>query len=162
MRSNLSLLALHSSLFTFHFHVTFQRRFYGVWRSPVARLLWEQEVPGSNPGAPICRSSSICFPAVADASSSNTSLAAECRWTSTRFIECGRPGSIRKSSVSRRLWLDEPSGKQRAPPGMRRGRAIRNDRHRCFASGDRHGGTCPDGSYGSCAFTRRAGRTRPL
>jgi hypothetical protein len=24
----------------------------GVWRSPVARLLWEQEVPGSNPGAP--------------------------------------------------------------------------------------------------------------
>jgi hypothetical protein len=25
----------------------------GVWRSPVARLLWEQEVPGSNPGAPI-------------------------------------------------------------------------------------------------------------
>jgi hypothetical protein len=24
-----------------------------VWRSPVARLLWEQEVPGSNPGAPI-------------------------------------------------------------------------------------------------------------
>jgi hypothetical protein len=27
----------------------------GVWRSPVACLLWEQEVPGSNPGAPICR-----------------------------------------------------------------------------------------------------------
>jgi hypothetical protein len=26
---------------------------YGVWRSPVARLLWEQEVPGSNPGAPM-------------------------------------------------------------------------------------------------------------
>jgi hypothetical protein len=26
----------------------------GAWRSPVARLLWEQEVPGSNPGAPIC------------------------------------------------------------------------------------------------------------
>ena len=26
---------------------------FGVWRSPVARLLWEQEVPGSNPGAPI-------------------------------------------------------------------------------------------------------------
>jgi hypothetical protein len=25
---------------------------FGVWRSPVARLLWEQEVPGSNPGAP--------------------------------------------------------------------------------------------------------------
>ena len=25
---------------------------YGAWRSPVARLLWEQEVPGSNPGAP--------------------------------------------------------------------------------------------------------------
>ena len=25
----------------------------GAWRSPVARLLWEQEVPGSNPGAPI-------------------------------------------------------------------------------------------------------------
>ena len=24
-----------------------------MWRSPVARLLWEQEVPGSNPGAPI-------------------------------------------------------------------------------------------------------------
>ncbi len=24
----------------------------GAWRSPVARLLWEQEVPGSNPGAP--------------------------------------------------------------------------------------------------------------
>ena len=29
------------------------RRVYGAWRSPVARLLWEQEVPGSNPGAPI-------------------------------------------------------------------------------------------------------------
>ena len=27
----------------------------GVWRSPVARLLWEQEVPGSNPGAPIVK-----------------------------------------------------------------------------------------------------------
>jgi hypothetical protein len=25
----------------------------GAWRSPVARLLWEQEVPGSNPGAPM-------------------------------------------------------------------------------------------------------------
>ncbi len=25
---------------------------YGAWRSSVARLLWEQEVPGSNPGAP--------------------------------------------------------------------------------------------------------------
>src|SRR6185436_18991993 len=25
----------------------------GAWRSLVARLLWEQEVPGSNPGAPI-------------------------------------------------------------------------------------------------------------
>ncbi len=24
----------------------------GAWRSPVARLLWEQEVLGSNPGAP--------------------------------------------------------------------------------------------------------------
>ena len=24
-----------------------------MWRSPVARLLWEQEVPGSNPGAPM-------------------------------------------------------------------------------------------------------------
>jgi hypothetical protein len=30
-----------------------QQTYYGVWRSPVARLLWEQEVPGSNPGAPI-------------------------------------------------------------------------------------------------------------
>ena len=27
----------------------------GAWRSLVARLLWEQEVPGSNPGAPIQR-----------------------------------------------------------------------------------------------------------
>ena len=25
---------------------------FGAWRSSVARLLWEQEVPGSNPGAP--------------------------------------------------------------------------------------------------------------
>ena len=25
----------------------------GVWRSPVARRLWEPKVPGSNPGAPI-------------------------------------------------------------------------------------------------------------
>jgi hypothetical protein len=34
--------------------VKFLRQPYnGVWRSPVARLLWEQEVPGSNPGAPI-------------------------------------------------------------------------------------------------------------
>ena len=24
----------------------------GAWRSPVARLLWEQEVPSSNLGAP--------------------------------------------------------------------------------------------------------------
>jgi hypothetical protein len=24
----------------------------GAWRSPVAHLLWEQGVPGSNPGAP--------------------------------------------------------------------------------------------------------------
>ena len=24
----------------------------GAWRSLVARLLWEQEAPGSNPGAP--------------------------------------------------------------------------------------------------------------
>ena len=30
---------------------------FGVWRSPVARLLWEQEVPGSNPGAPIASAS---------------------------------------------------------------------------------------------------------
>src|SRR6202020_2855922 len=28
----------------------------GAWRSLVARLLWEQEVPGSNPGAPISSS----------------------------------------------------------------------------------------------------------
>ena len=27
----------------------------GAWRSSVARLLWEQEVPGSNPGAPTSR-----------------------------------------------------------------------------------------------------------
>jgi hypothetical protein len=26
---------------------------FGAWRSPVAHLLWEQGVPGSNPGAPI-------------------------------------------------------------------------------------------------------------
>jgi hypothetical protein len=26
----------------------------GAWRSPVAHLLWEQGVPGSNPGAPTC------------------------------------------------------------------------------------------------------------
>ena len=32
------------------------RRQFGVWRSPVARLLWEQEVPGSNPGAPMMES----------------------------------------------------------------------------------------------------------
>jgi hypothetical protein len=25
----------------------------GAWRSLVARVLWEHEVPGSNPGAPI-------------------------------------------------------------------------------------------------------------
>lgn len=40
----------------------FQRRYWrgwrtgsiasGAWRSPVARLLWEQEVAGSNPVAP--------------------------------------------------------------------------------------------------------------
>ncbi len=34
-------------------YLTVLPRTYGVWRSPVARLLWEQEVPGSNPGAPI-------------------------------------------------------------------------------------------------------------
>ena len=28
---------------------------HGAWRSPVARLLWEQEVPGSNPGAPMAQ-----------------------------------------------------------------------------------------------------------
>ena len=26
--------------------------YVGAWRSLVARLLWEQEAPGSNPGAP--------------------------------------------------------------------------------------------------------------
>src|SRR6185436_6700968 len=26
---------------------------HGVWRSPVARLVWDQEVAGSNPAAPI-------------------------------------------------------------------------------------------------------------
>ena len=102
---------------------------------------------------------SNCFFAVDDTTSSNTSLAAECRWTSTRSIECGRSGSIRKSSVSRRVRLGKPSGKQRAPPGMPLGRAIRSARPRWFASGGRHGGTCPDGSCGSCAFTPRAGRT---
>ena|GEM_PF-2836710 len=28
---------------------------FGAWRSPVAHLLWEQGVPGSNPGAPTRR-----------------------------------------------------------------------------------------------------------
>ena len=33
--------------------LTYTRKYtYGAWRSSVARLLWEQEVPGSNPGAP--------------------------------------------------------------------------------------------------------------
>ena len=27
-------------------------KFFGAWRSLVARLPWAQEVPGSNPGAP--------------------------------------------------------------------------------------------------------------
>lgn len=31
---------------------TVRRINFGAWRSPVARLLWEQEAPGSNPGAP--------------------------------------------------------------------------------------------------------------
>ena len=35
-------LAIVSSFFSF-----------GAWRSPVAHLLWEQGVPGSNPGAPM-------------------------------------------------------------------------------------------------------------
>ncbi len=30
----------------------FQRIVNGAWRSPVARLVWDQKVPGSNPGAP--------------------------------------------------------------------------------------------------------------
>jgi hypothetical protein len=34
-------------------NVVAQQSQNGVWRSPVARLLWEQEVPGSNPGAPM-------------------------------------------------------------------------------------------------------------
>ena len=43
----------------------------GAWRSSVARLVWDQEVPGSNPGAPIqrkaspewplCQSGFLCF-----------------------------------------------------------------------------------------------------
>ena len=34
----------------------------GAWRSSVARLLWEQEVPGSNPGAPTGFSDIPMFP----------------------------------------------------------------------------------------------------
>ena len=30
---------------------------FGAWRSPVAHLLWEQGVPGSNPGAPTRKAS---------------------------------------------------------------------------------------------------------
>jgi hypothetical protein len=37
-----------------HRRVAYTRR-RGAWRSLVARLLWEQEVLGSNPGAPIDR-----------------------------------------------------------------------------------------------------------
>ena len=32
--------------------LTFSQPFVGAWRSLVARLLWEQEVGGSNPSAP--------------------------------------------------------------------------------------------------------------
>jgi hypothetical protein len=37
------------------------RWFDGAWRSPVARLVWDQKVPGSNPGAPISKSKQ-CLP----------------------------------------------------------------------------------------------------
>jgi len=47
-----SLLTSHFSLLTCYRYLASEFR-NGVWRSPVARLLWEQEVPGSNPGAPI-------------------------------------------------------------------------------------------------------------
>ena len=33
--------------------------FVGAWRSLVARLLWEQEAPGSNPGAPTTTASRV-------------------------------------------------------------------------------------------------------
>ena len=44
------------SLETGHFGQTpkwLYSKYFGAWRSPVAHLLWEQGVPGSNPGAPI-------------------------------------------------------------------------------------------------------------
>ena len=38
---------------------TLRKASNGAWRSPVAHLLWEQGVPGSNPGAPIRETSAI-------------------------------------------------------------------------------------------------------
>ena len=53
------MLTSHLSPLTSHLSLLTSPRYLpasiidGVWRSPVARLLWEQEVPGSNPGAPM-------------------------------------------------------------------------------------------------------------
>ena len=41
--------------------ITLSEKDFGAWRSPVARLLWEQEVPGSNPGAPILYKTLYCL-----------------------------------------------------------------------------------------------------
>ncbi len=43
------------------FSVELLRNWDGAWRSPVAHLLWEQGVPGSNPGAPIHLGFGLCL-----------------------------------------------------------------------------------------------------
>ena len=45
----------------FDFQVLYFSHFFGTWRSPVARLFWEQDVGGSNPLVPTITKPQVRF-----------------------------------------------------------------------------------------------------